>query len=296
MKIFKFIGISLLAGVSLHASANNLDELSKDINIMSSILETAFKQQRDKDGTQVRDLSYTYLHGQGVVFTVSTRSSNRWPLDAGLVILDEVLPAAPVAPDVPFLDNDEFSRVYEEAIERARHALSDVREELYSVREQAREVEWEIRENEREKRDLEFELRHADKQRQQEIRSELEQLSEQMATLKKSLKEVESRSEQARHKREKEVQEHKANAIQQRKRFLAAFESTLADVLCKYSAGLRSMGEGEHVSFVLTPFADPQQQDKRNRIYVFENKHINACLTGRIDGSELLKAAKAYHF
>ena len=111
--------VSMALAISLPTAAKtNLVELDKELEIMSSILHTALKQNRDSEGVRYRSLKAKYLAKQGVVFEVN--SSNRishpgFDFDFNFGFGDGARFVIPDAPDP--IDVHEIERQVEEAME-----------------------------------------------------------------------------------------------------------------------------------------------------------------------------------
>lgn len=286
----------------------DLTGLSKDVQIMTGILQTALKQQMDRQGTQIRDIDASYFAGQGVVFEMGT-NHGRWnfsfdfgDLLAGLPV--PVPPAPPVGSEIEvdvfsFDDHESIREFTEEAMEHAHHALREAKERLRDLKEDERELGWEAREIARRKKDIDFEMRRADKDRKKDLQERLRELEKEEQELKKKQAEVNKYAENLEKETKEKQAKQQAAKEKQQKRFLASFEGTIADSLCRYGAGLKSLPNNEKINFVLKGIGavkDNRRNVKQDRVYVFNNKDVKDCVTGKLDGNKLLTRANVYMF
>lgn len=314
----KLLALSMAAYLSNVAAATSVDmeKLYKDAEIMRNILVTSLKQNNERGGIRFHSVDSTYLLGQGLMFEVKTNSGGwNFSFDFSEFLGDNiVVPTAPTSPDAPnvFFSGDadgnsriqidideDFSEVAEQAREIAREALRETREKFRELRQDEREISWEAREIERRLRDIEFEMRHADEKRvdkleekKKELKAEKEALEEKKAEIAKYADELEEKEKIVREKQE-------AEEAEKVKRFLSAFEATVAETLCSYGGGLRDLPATDKVNFVLSDFGERNTnrgRDKMDKVYVFSNKDIQACVADKIDGNALLGKAETYMF
>ncbi|GGD66076.1 hypothetical protein [Lacimicrobium alkaliphilum] len=296
---------ALVAGSA--GAATDMQELHKELEIMQSIMQTALEQNSKDEKLKVRDLDATYLDGYGVVFEIAAAGGNRiFRFNFGELF--EGLAPNPPMPPSPGGENGDFEinldfdeQTIEENIEYAMEQASEVwqqvAEKTQRLKSEVRELAWEMRENERRLTDLRFEKRHADEQR-------LKEIEQQSAELRKELRELEQKKEKLTASAEKMEQEKRQQIAlkrqarqQQYKSFLARFEDTLADTLCKYGSGLKSLPEDESVSVVLKDFVQQDERgDRQDKIYIFRQQDITACVTGRLDKDTLLGKVNTYQF
>ena len=283
----------------------NLQELDKELEIMTNIMQTALRQDNDRQGIRFRAIDVTYLQGQGVVFEVNT-SNSRFHFDIGQMLSGLNVPVAPTPPInvsgddqhfvIEFADEQEWEELAREANEAAQDALRDAQRKLRDLREKERDYSWEEREYERRKRDLEFEKRNADEKRRKkidekakELKAELKELESKRAEVQRYAKEIED---------EQKLQQEKREAAKkaQYTRFLSDFEANVGDVLCKYGAGIKALPASENVSFILPKFGSASRSEKQDRIYVFKHKDIQSCVRDKITANQLLEKASTYMF
>lgn len=305
----------MMAGMALAPvqAKTNVKELAQELEIMTNILSTSLKQNNSKQGIRFSRLDVTYLASQGVVFNVNTSNGGlRFNfgnfLPEGFVMpgLEPLKPLEPLEPLTPGqivikngdinieLDSDEMRDLVRNAKREARKAMEQLRE----LREDEREISWERREYERRRRDIEFEKRHADEKNRKRLNEMLRELDKEMLQLEQKQQEI-SKFAAELEQEQKQQQQKRAEAHKtQYKRFLAGFEQNIADVMCKYGAGLKALDSKEHVSFVLKNFGSAElgSHSKQDRIYVFKQQDIRACVTEKIDSNKLLTRAQTYLF
>jgi hypothetical protein len=97
--------------------------------------------------------------------------------------------------------------------------------------------------------------------------------------------ELQAMAEQA--KREREV-------LWQRE--LVAFEENLFALVCNYSAGLRTLPEGEHLTLVLKGLGDESESRRKDRIHVLSKTDMRSCLQGDQAQQQLRGSARTYSF
>ncbi|WP_088329736.1 hypothetical protein [Lacimicrobium sp. SS2-24] len=299
--------MTLTALLAVPASASGkYQELHQELQIMQSILQTALEQNRQSESLKVRELDATYLQGHGVVFEMQAGSANRLLRFNFGELIDDLVPHAPAAPVPPGaeefeirfdFDEDSIEENINHAMEQAREVWQRVEEQSQHLRSQVRELAWEMRESERELTDLKFEKRHADEERLAEIEQESEELRKRLRELKQQQEELSASAKKVEQEKREQLERKREAREQQYKRFLAQFEDTLADTLCKYGSGLKSLPRDEQVSVILKDFV--QQQDSKHRqdkIYIFSQKDISDCVAGKMEKDKLLSKVNTYQF
>lgn len=285
------------------------DGMQQDLDIMQNIMQTALKGKRSKNNYRVRSVNATYLAKQGVVFNVNT-SGTYGSLQSFVfpgLYTETFLPDNPPEPPIPTEETIEMSLVEEKQLEAmlslnerlaegSFFPQSENQERLRQVTEQKRALEWEIREQKRRKRDLEFEKRTADQKQLKEIQEQLDssakELKKTQTEMQKTLEYVNELKQQAKQSREKRMK--RVNEL--RNSFLAQFENKIANVLCKYGAGLKSLPNSENVTFVLNRFGDKRDRKTEDKIYVFSADDVQACVRDKISADKLLTKADVYSF
>jgi hypothetical protein len=286
---------------------------------MTNILQTALKQNNSKQGIRFRGVGVTYLADQGVMFEVSTSNNSggfEFNFDFG-GMFDGALRSdlrANVAPRAPLpvnpvvfnggrvelnLNEDELEDYVENAMEQAHEVLRESRDKLRELGESQREIAWEQREYERNKRDIEFEKRNADADRRKELDEQLKELNVELAKLNSKRNEMERYSKEIAIEQKKQEEKRFAAKKQQYGQFLAGFEDSIGNVLCRYGAGIKALPKGENISFVLSNFGSidsDERNGKQDRVYVFKYKDVQDCVRDKITQEKLLAGVNSYMF
>jgi hypothetical protein len=294
-------------------AATDVAELSKELEIMSNILQTSLKQNNTKQGIRFRDVGTTYLADQGVMFEISTSNSGGgggggFDFADMLDGVQQALFAAPLPPNpVVFnggrvelnLDEREIEAYVENAMDQMRDVMRESRGKLRELGEQQRELAWEKRESERRKRDLEFAKRSASGEHRKNLDEHLNELTAELKQLELKQAEVERYSktleDEQRLQNEKQQQARK----QQYVTFLSGFEDTIGNILCRYGAGIKALPGDENISFVLSDFGShdsARRGAKQDRIYVFKYQAVKACVRDKITQDKLLAGVNSYMF
>lgn len=301
----RLISLCLLTSVSAltlaQTNTTSYASLSDELEIMSGVMNTAFRQNANPKGWRVSRLESSYLAGQGAVFTVSVRGKSAdWVHDIETMV--EGMPMPPTAPVVA-QDNGmifELSREWEvfadEASRRIAEVFEDNNDQIRDIRSQSRELSWEIRELERSKRDISFELRQADGDRKETLREEMQKLEASLESLTAQSAELEQEVLKLEGEQQAKIVKQKENRQQAYRSFLANFEASIGSTFCRFGSGLRGLPEGEHVSMILKDFEYGDNNTKQDKIYVFSKADIKACVQERIDAQALLTSATIYTF
>jgi len=301
----RLLSLCLLTTVSTFSLAQmnteNYAELADELEIMSGVMSTAFKQNASAKGWRVNRLESSYLAGQGVIFTVSVRGkSTKW-----IHNIESIVDGMPVPPSPPVVTEGsgivfEISRDWEafadEASRHIAHIFEDNNDQIRDIRSQFRELAWEKRELERRKRDMSFELRQAEDDRKREIKEELLAIESSLEALTAQSTALENEVSKLEREQQAQIDQQKEKQQQAYRSFLANFEASIGDTLCRFGAGLRALPDDEHVSMVLKDFESDNDNKEHDRIYVFSKANIKACGQERIDAQGLLTSATIYTF
>ncbi|MCC2618078.1 hypothetical protein LJ739_17620 [Aestuariibacter halophilus] len=306
----RFMSISLAAALCSASmgqaqAQTDLSTLHDELQIMSNIMQTALQQNNERKGIRFRSIEATYLANQGVVFDVSSAGSGfQFSFNFAEMLSDLDVPVAPEPPvhvggdgNTWVIEFDEdWEQQVEEVAESAREAMRETKHRLRELREREREYSWEMREYERRRRDLEFEKRSADKESRERLEQRSTELEKELSKLKAKQAEVEKYAAQIEKEQEENARKQNEAKQQAYKRYLAKFEESVADVLCKYGAGLKALPDDENVSFVLSRLGDMNGATKQDKVYVFKHKDIKACVKDSINPNQLLTKAQTYLF
>lgn len=270
------------------------DNLKNELEVMNSIFETKLAQRNDnhdkrRGHPRAQRLSYDYLAGQGVVYQVNFGRHAEFDFDFEFDF-DGGAPMPPGAPGAPMPEIIIEKQVIRDAIEDVEATYHDVAEAGLAVGELVRDMH----SKRRKVRDLEFALNSAEGDGRQTIeqeltaaKAELAEARSQLEARKQALRAASSDMEAKRQQR----REERAERLQQQ---VAAFEQTLADTLCTYGATLKSLPNGEHISFILQG-AGSKDQGGSDKIYIFSKSALMACQKNNA-ASDLLSQAVTYSF
>ncbi|WP_156413711.1 hypothetical protein [Lacimicrobium alkaliphilum] len=301
------VTLSALLSGPVAANTLNMQELHQELEIMQSIMQTALEQSNADGQLKVSDVDATYLAGQGVVFELVASSGSRiFRFNFG-ELFDGLAPRPPMPPspdgehgnfEVNFdFDEQAIEENIEYAMEQASEVWQQVAEQTQRLKSEVRELAWEMRESERRLTDLKFEKRHADGERLKEIEEQSEKLRKELRELEQKKQELTASAQKMEQEKREQLALKRQARQQQYKSFLARFEDTLADTLCKYGSGLKSLPQNEKVSVVLKDFAQQEERGNRqDKIYIFSQKDISACVTGKLDKESLLGKVNTYQF
>lgn len=309
--------LSLTLTTFAHAedlSDKKLKSVKRDLNIMTTIVETAIKSQ-ERESNIVQSM---YLAKQGMVFTIGSRHGINFNYRRHNDRAAPIPPIPPLPPVAAMLSDAPMSEADIEQLEESTMAaveiameLSDVQMEFYShndwsayttrerseSRSEQKELQTQRRELEREARVLErkvheIERKIRDAEYQQELDSsdknkmKIAALEKEMAALTKSMtavaQEINAKAETLRLK----ADEMRKKQIAQANAKIEATEKAISQAVCDFGSGLRSLGSEEHITFNLKGNID--------KIYVFDLPSINRCADGDIDAAELLGQAIQY--
>jgi hypothetical protein len=290
--------------LSANSATSDYSEMQQQLNIMNSIIKSSTTGNREKS-FRVTSVDSIYLHGQGVVFTLSSNSSLRhWGRFDHNLPLPEMSPRAPKAPvskmppvDIDGSFNREISIAVNEAMasvdfEQVIEQLQEHQEEFGELRNEQRELAFDVRNIEREKRDLQYQLRHADKDSQKELVAQKEALELRKAASDKKRKALAVQINKIKANNKKQYQERE----KQRLDYFKGLTKSLAQTMCMYGNGLKALPKNERISFILKSGGDKVKRQHNDLIFVFNKKDVNACSSDKINADKLLTKAKLYQF
>ncbi|MBL4631067.1 MAG: hypothetical protein JKY14_07880 [Paraglaciecola sp.] len=311
----------VFSSLKVQGSETDIKEVRNEAGIMLNILQASLKQRISNKNIRFRAESVFYLANQGLVFEIESgrRGGNFFGFDlAGLINNIPVAPTAPIAIHssqstdgnrfemsigeremevVNFIDEGEVEALVKSIMRHGGHYDDDLNDKIRELSEEQRELGWEIREHDRANRDLEFEKRNADSSRRKEIEKRLKELNKKVLKLKIKSKELKKYRSDLQTERNQKVAKIQVAKQQLYKKSLALFEDTIGDMLCRYGAGLRSLSDEENLTFLLPDFVEADHDSVKgsyDKVYVFNHKDIQACVTGKSSKDILLTAAKTY--
>lgn len=299
----------LLSTPLVSAAAVNTKQMSAlndELEIMSGVIDTALKQNNDREGWRYRQLQTTYLANQGVVFTISVSQGGArfFAFDGGGLRIPPIPPLPAVAPivvdgghsDIHIELDREWQEFAEEAGRQVSEMFRESNSQLRDLRDRERELAWEQRELERRSRDLNFELRQADGERRDDIKQELKEIEKQLNSYSDREKELTDYANEIEKEQKKRLEKQKQAREEAYKTFLANFESSIGNTLCRFGSGLRGLDDNENVSFVINDFVVGEDGKPKDKVYVFAKQAIKDCVQEKIDVSSLLSSATSYTF
>lgn len=302
------IATLIAATISSGAMAQDLDSLSKELEIMSGVIKTSLQQDTGRSGIRLRSINSTYLANQGVVFEINT-SGKGYSISFNGKDISFPAPPAPPAPvavitdevmvsenNFEFIVEQEWEEQVNEAVHIVREVFSERSDELRDLTSELRDMAWEQREIERRKRDYEFELRAAERERAAEIKKEMAELEKEVAQVEKRSKALKEKAEELKTKQKEDNKKRKEAQEKAEKSFLAGFEASVGDTLCRYGLGLKEVPDAENISFVIKDFAKSAAGKTQDKVYVFNKQKVKQCVQERIDVEGLLASAKVYAF
>lgn len=284
------IPLALLSSQLIAASPSNeqLNKSQREILIMNNILRASLNAE---PGIKVSQMNGSYLAQQGYSFTISASG-----ISGGSSGWRDFFKS----PELDFIDSEVIVRseqatvdLANEAYQIAMEALRQSTEKMREFAEQEREIEYQIREVERERRDLNLERRHAQqKQKEQAMKKDISKLDQTIAKLQQEKKDIRAKRNNVKDDLKSKTKEKQEKAVETRKQNIRTVTNSIANTLCDYGAGLKSLNNEHYVNFILKKAADDQQ----DLVVIFNKKMINQCVTGGIDAKQLLASAMTYHF
>lgn len=279
--------------------------IHKQLDIMSDIIKSSVAIQDGRKRSKITGIDSTYLSGQGVVFTISSGSSSRhWGNYNFNFTMPELPPLPPVPPvtgrgdDIQIFEADIDETVSEaletatEGYERAIEVIEENRDIFRDLRNEQRDLAYEVRDLERESRDIEFQMRRANDERKKELISESKQLAKEKAKLEQARKQLDARVEEMKKQQAQKQQEQ----AKERVAFYQGLTSSIAETLCLYGNGLKSLPKNENVSVILKSAGDKVGRRYKDKIFVFSKKDISACSSDKINVAKLLEKGNGYQF
>ena len=290
---FLALTVAGCATVVAQAQQNNAatrDALKQELEVMNSIFETKLAQQHQskqrRGPIKSQRLSYNYLAGQGVVYSVNFGRQFEFDFDVDFDFDFDT----PMPPGAPMPEVIIERHVIEGEMEEVEMAYHQVAEAGLEVGDLVRDMN----DKRRKVRDLEFALNSAEGEGRKTIDEQLSAAKEQLNVARTKLAERKQALRAASSEiREKQAQ-RRAERAQKLQQQVATFEQTLAETLCTYGTTLKSLPNNEHISFVLQG-AGKNEAEGRDKIYIFSKATLVACQKNNA-ASDLLSQAVTYSF
>jgi hypothetical protein len=379
MKTFKLSSLSVLvfsviSMVTLPACAaldnvnkNKINEVNRDIKIMSNILKTTLS---DKVGHNNNKVKGRYLANQGLMFEITIKTHYFGPriYSDNKVSLGPVMAPMPPMPPMPNIekrvvvvdqngkvtqdtiigpdsrksdDKNDTENVFEyefevdeiegsvedamdiriaaEGTERVIRVSADgvnefeylidthdildgampdssskekaeLRRKHFELRKKQHHLERIASKIERKSRELERQIRDAELAQELGAKAEksekMKSLELEMYKLSEQLKAVNKELGQHRDIVAKQVKEAKKSAQERQQKLTKQYAMTISEVVCDFAGGLRSIKNDQFMTFFVN--------DASQMYYVFSNKDIEKCQSGKIKYKELLSKATTY--
>lgn len=271
-----------------------IDKLKREVTIFQRVVSTALKH--DTDG-QIRSVEGYYLSGQGLVFDVSLRNKSRFDWRKHIEGMRDLHGFSEIpSPDFSALEvqmsdlSDNVADISKEAYHVALEAVRQSAEQIREVAEQERDTRRDLHELEREKQELNYMLKRQD-DKDKDLERHRKELEAQIAKLEAEKEKLAQSKTQLKEKLAKDKQARQAQQAAQQALLKTTVKTSIANSLCDYGNGLRSVKSNEHVSFKFTP---AQQREKH--ILVFKKSDIESCVKGKIQVTKLAERAEQYAF
>lgn len=287
MKYKRMMLVSMLAMAPAMASANPVENVKKDIEVMQGVFVTSLKKRLKDTNFSGEHIDVVYLRDQGVVYTVSN------PYEGWRVHIPDFnfnfdfsgLPDIPSAPVPP----EHIAHEIEMAVEREwEHSAELHQQHMESMQE--------VHQTKREIDDLKFEISQAVKEHQKTLKQQLKEAEERWQKMKVKLSDVELNLEKLKQKQievQAEREQKQAALIQS---FVQSFEEESSYVLCRFGGGLRSLPDSENISFILKSMGEPVEGKRSDLIYSFSKADVQKCVSGKMKEEALIKSAQAYSY
>jgi len=274
----------ILTSASYAQAAPDIDRIHKDVTVMSTIIDGAFKTDKSCDHCNP-DIETTYLADQGAVFMIR---ANNWklfnpandgegfsffipqsePTEIRRIEIKEMV--GDILNDVGVVMGEvgsqiELSLANLEDEDLMLHVDSETRRSLRELNRERRELEYQ-------RREYEIELIHADEDEQKRIASSIQGLEQSIVELEarqtalSKTYEVEKREREVAREAKREKAKEKADA-----RF-ALIEDIVLRSFCDYGGTLKNIPSDEYVSVIFERKNASEQQ-----VVVMEIDDITGC-------------------
>jgi hypothetical protein len=296
------LAYSLLAFTTLvNANQGNVDQyttLHKQLAIMSNVIKSSTKYGVENEAPKISTIETTYLKGQGVVFTVKT-SSRFFNMSRFNFSMPDIpdMPRVPVVADISDRFDGDIGEIIEDAMdvasqswEMAVESTRDDREAYRELRGKQRELKAKKREVAREANDLTYQLRRADKKSKVELAKQQAKLAKHQKQLELENKKLVQKVAQLKVKQKAK----KAQRTKQQQNYYQSLSKVIGESLCSYGNALKALPKNEKVSVILKGAA--QQQQHKDKIYVFNKQDILNCVIDKISSTKLVANSEQYEF
>ncbi len=260
-------------------AADNYDRLKKDVGVMSQIIDSVFKADKECKQCKVKIVG-KYLADQGIVFLVNNRShgfswSNSGDFSTGYSfsfddfegmehipemvegILADVLPSIP---DVHGASAEDWATIIKITGDSSRQALRVIRRER-------RGLQQEIRENE-------IEIIHMDEDEAKALETSIKELEKAVVELEKQQNQIEEKVQSHREEYRKTREESRQKKAQRRQEQQVLIQDKVLQAFCDYGATLRSLPSKEKITII---FENTHTEPRQDTVLVFDQGKITDC-------------------
>lgn len=302
---------ALTVSAASWANAQQREALTKQLDIMESIINTAIGHEQGNDRSRSwaerSPIESTYLAGQGVVYRVNFGSRMQRfgmpvppmpPMEhLEFIEVDQLAPRIEKVVEIAdgdqrrvevildskdiHIDGDDIH--FEEGVtfsDELRQAVTTMREAAEEMRD-ARRV---IRDLSRVDKEASESARKQSEQQLAQAKVKLEQAQQRMEAARAELRRSQGQIEQRTSARMEELQQQRAERV-------ANFEKTFVQTLCDYGSTIRDLPNNEHISLIIIGAGD----NDGDKIHVFSKKDVANC-KGEKGASDLLSKATSYSF
>lgn len=274
----------VLASASYAQAAPDIERIHKDVTVMSTIIDGAFKADESCDHCDP-NIETSYLANQGAVFIIRPNSWKSFHLDTGEDSFSfDIQPSEPneirrieikeLVGDI--LDN--VGVVMGEVGSQIEISLSNLEDEdsiLHidsETRRSLRELNRERRELEYQRREHQIELIHADEDEKKRVEKSIQDLAQRIATLEMRQTTL-SKTYETEKKERQVAREIKRNMAKERvDARLALIEDIVLRSFCDYGGTLKNIPTDEYVSVIFE-----QDKAEEQQIMVMEIDDITGC-------------------
>lgn len=117
-----------------------------------------------------------------------------------------------------------------------------------------------------------------------------------LQTLSAALQSLQAAAQERADALQTQAAEARAQREAQWQQELAAFESSVLQLVCDYAGGLRALPQQEHVTLVLKGLGDEAAERREDRILVLRQADALRCLQGDMTAQQLQETAQVYSF
>ena len=278
------LSLALLA-VS-HARAENSEEqVYQEIEIVAEILETSLKQNARNTSLEFALQSSHFLPNQGALFLVKRGNKNPKRKSEWTSSYVAVRPSSIKSQHTYTLILYTRKQEYLKTVEQ----IGNLYKQLRALKKDKSLL----------KQGLDKQILEQDStpNKVQEVVATPLELNNQIAQLNETIKQNEDELQRLQNLRNEIIAEQLVLDEQQQALSVKVVSSTVADMLCVYGAGLKSLSDDKYVSFVLTDFRLSSVHTlpmQGNSVFVFNKADILSCVANKITSVQLMDRAEIH--